>query len=137
MNLEQWRRAIAPFDEPPRSTAEREGLLTAPPLLGNVGEAPPRSTAEQVGGLSMTWQPGRPVVTAQDHADWQAWRKDRKRQQQRERRATNPRIDYYPSDEAHAIIGALMRPQAGHDLSSVINRIVTEWAAQCGATGIQ
>ncbi|GAP67261.1 glycosyltransferase family 28 N-terminal domain protein [Mizugakiibacter sediminis] len=34
---------------------------------------------------SMTWTPGQPVVTAADVADWQAWRKARKLEQQRER----------------------------------------------------
>lgn len=33
----------------------------------------------------MTWTPGQPVVTAADVADWQAWRKARKLEQQRER----------------------------------------------------
>jgi hypothetical protein len=79
----------------------------------------------------MTWQPGMPVATAADLADWQRWRRDRRRQQQRERRATNPRIDYYPSTEAAALIYGLRFPGAEGDLSSVINRIVTEWSEQC------
>jgi hypothetical protein len=76
----------------------------------------------------MTWRPGQRVITEQDHLDWAAWRKNRKREQQRQRRARYRRIDYYPSDEAEAIIDKLVKPRAGHDLSSVINRIVTEWA---------
>jgi hypothetical protein len=43
------------------------------------------------------WQPGRPVVTAQDHTEWQAWRRARILEGQRERRKQIRRIDYYPS----------------------------------------
>ena len=32
----------------------------------------------------MTWAPGLPVVTDTDRAEWQQWRKDRKREQQRQ-----------------------------------------------------
>jgi len=80
----------------------------------------------------MTWQPGMPVVTEQDHADWQVWRRERKLEQQRERRRTERRIDYYPSKEAAAIIDQLRTPYAGGDLSSVLNRIVGEWSAASG-----
>lgn len=74
-----------------------------------------------------TWQPGTPVRTAQDHADWQQWRKDRKREQQRQRRATNRRIDFYPDPRAAEAINKLVQPNVGGDYSSVINRIVGEW----------
>lgn len=84
----------------------------------------------------MTWQPGRPVATAQDHAEWEAWRKESKREQQRWRRARYPRIDYYPSEEAAEIIRSMVEPRAGGDYSSVLNRIVEGWAAS-GATGIE
>ena len=73
----------------------------------------------------MTWQPGLPVVTAADHAEWQVWRKARKLQQQRDRRNLYPRIDYYPSDKALRIIGA----QRG-DYSSVIDALVLMAAAE-------
>lgn len=73
----------------------------------------------------MTWQPGQPVTTAGDHADWQAWRKARKLDQQRRRRAMYPRIDYYPSDEALRIIGA----RRG-DYSSVIDALVLVGAGE-------
>jgi hypothetical protein len=79
----------------------------------------------------MTWQPGQPVRTEQDHSDWQAWRRERKLQQQRQRRAQYPRIDYYPSDEAAKIIKGLSWPLSRDDLSTVINRMVTDWADQC------
>ena len=71
------------------------------------------------------------MVTAQDHAEWEVWRRDRKRQQERDRRARNHRIDYYPDDAAALVIGSLVRPLAGHDLSSVISRTVGEWAQRC------
>jgi hypothetical protein len=40
-----------------------------------------------------TWQPVQPVVTAQDHADWQAWRRARILEGQRWRRSRMRRID--------------------------------------------
>lgn len=79
----------------------------------------------------MSWQPGQPVATEQDHKEWEQWRRDSKREAQRWRRARNPRIDYYPDKDAVALI----RSQSGHfvggDYSSVINRIVAEWAEHC------
>jgi len=78
------------------------------------------------------WQPGLPVVTEQDQAQWQVWRRERKLEQQRERRRTERRIDYYPSKEAAAIVDPLRRPYAGGDLSSILNRIITDWAEASG-----
>ena len=72
----------------------------------------------------MNWQPGLPVVTATDHAQWQAWCKARKLEQQRARRQTYPRIDYYPSKTAHAAILERTRPCAGGDFSSVIDHLI-------------
>ena len=77
------------------------------------------------------WKPGRPVLTAQDHLEWRAWRTDRKRQQQRDRRARYPRIDYYPDNDTDALIRSLSGPFVGGDFSSVINRIVREWTERC------
>ena len=75
----------------------------------------------------MTWQPGKAVVTAQDVTDWQARRKARKLQQQRERRASYPRIDYYPSKKALAILNAHYDEQPG-GYTGIIDRIIEEWA---------
>ena len=72
----------------------------------------------------MTWQPGQPVVTASDHAGWQAWRKARKLEQQRQRRQRHRRIDYQPSAGALAIIEAKLTPRIGGDFSSVIDRLI-------------
>ena len=80
----------------------------------------------------MTWQPGLPVVSEQDNRDWAQWRKDRKRHQQRQRRASNRRIDYYPGKLAEQVIDRLTGPRVGGDYSSVIDRIVMEWADQFG-----
>jgi hypothetical protein len=52
----------------------------------------------------MTWQPGQSVRSEQDRREWEGWRRERKRQQQRNRRARYPRIDYYPSPEVAAMI---------------------------------
>lgn len=54
--------------------------------------------------MMSTWQPGKPVLTDEDWREWQAWRKARKLELQRQRRAGLPRIDYYPSKEALAAI---------------------------------
>ncbi|MEO5813232.1 MAG: hypothetical protein ABIU96_04935 [Rhodanobacter sp.] len=72
----------------------------------------------------MTWQPGLPVASASDDADWQAWRKARKLEQQRARRQRYPRIDYTPSKEARAAILARTFPSVGGDQSSVIDRLI-------------
>lgn len=72
----------------------------------------------------MTWQPGQPVATASDHAEWHAWRKARKLEQQRDRRNIYPRIDYYPSKAALAVIHARTGRFAGGDYSSVIDALV-------------
>jgi hypothetical protein len=42
------------------------------------------------------------------------------------------RIDYYVSPEAAEIIDRLRAPSAGGDASSILNRIVTEWADRSG-----
>jgi hypothetical protein len=75
------------------------------------------------------WKPGQPVLTAQDHADWLTWRDERKRQQQRDRRARYPRIDHYPDKHADELIRCLSGPFVGGDFSSIINRIVGDWAS--------
>jgi hypothetical protein len=76
----------------------------------------------------MNWQPGQPVITGADREAWQQWRRDRKRQQQRERRARSPRIDFYPATEVLALIERERRPHVGGDASSIINRMLREWA---------
>ena len=78
------------------------------------------------------WQPGAPVATEQDHADWQAWRRERILAQQRERRRTMRRIDYYPSDAAAEIVDRFRNRLSGADASSILNRIVAEWAEASG-----
>jgi hypothetical protein len=80
----------------------------------------------------MISQPGMPVITEQDEAEWRAWRRERILTAQRERRAGMRRIDYYASPEADAIIDQLRTPRAGGDASSILNRIVNEWAARSG-----
>lgn len=70
------------------------------------------------------WKHGLPVVTEDDVEAWQAWKKESKLAAQRYRRSKCPRIDYYPSKEANAVI----LEQDG-DHSSVIDNIVMEWMA--------
>jgi len=72
----------------------------------------------------MTWQPGHPVLSVSDCADRQAWRKARKLDKQRQRRAKHPRIDYSPCNEALALIRELTHGRVGGDQSSVIDAFV-------------
>lgn len=90
----------------------------------------------------MTWQPGQPIRTAQDEADWQEWKRRTKAEGQRYRRSLYRRIDYIDvSDEAARIIdgevSAAQREQRHVDstYSAVLNRIVTEWAAHRNRRG--
>lgn len=79
-------------------------------------------------GMS-NWQPGKPIATADDVAAWQAWKKESKLAAQRYRRSKYPRIDYYPGKEAHAVILSHINNWPGGDYSSVIDRIIMEWAS--------
>lgn len=76
------------------------------------------------------WKPGMRVLTAADEAAWRQWRKDSKREAQRERRARYPWIDYYPDDLACTLIRGMAGNYVGGDYCSVINRIVAEWIEQ-------
>ena len=79
----------------------------------------------------MTWQPGKPVRTQQDLSECQAWKRERKLAAQRRRRTANRRIDYYPSEEAAAVIDNLTdHGYAGGDYSSIINALILTAAAK-------
>jgi hypothetical protein len=78
----------------------------------------------------MTWQPGQPVVTATDLAEWRASKRTRKLADQRERRKHYRRIDYYPGEDAQRIIDARTFPAAGGDYSSVIDALVLAGAGR-------
>jgi hypothetical protein len=41
-------------------------------------------------------------------------------------------IDYYPSEQAAAVIDRFRSRHAGGDASSILNRIVAEWADASG-----
>jgi hypothetical protein len=66
-----------------------------------------------------------------------AWRHERALLLQRDRRRRLRRIDYYPSGEAAALIDSLRKPYGGGDASSILNRIVSEWAARRPRSGIE
>lgn len=78
----------------------------------------------------MTWQSGQPILSASDDADWWAWRKARKLEQQRERRRRYPRIDYYPGKNALAVIMANAESRSGCDYSTVIDRLILAAAGE-------
>jgi len=90
----------------------------------------------------MTWQPGQPIKSEQDEADWQEWKRRTKAEGQRYRRSQYRRIDYIDvSDDAAKIIdgevSAAQREQRCIDstYSAVLNRIVTEWATHRNKKG--
>jgi hypothetical protein len=95
------------------------------------GHEPVRAGAEAQGATHAlgAWQPGTPVITEKDRAEWQTWRRERILKLQRERRRGLRRIDYYPSEIAAAIIDESLTRRVGGDASSILDRIVTEWAA--------
>jgi hypothetical protein len=70
------------------------------------------------------WQPGQPVVTADDDRAWRDWCRARKRDAQRHRRATCRRIDYYPGPDAAVVIDERTHRFAGSDYSTVIDALV-------------
>jgi hypothetical protein len=75
----------------------------------------------------MTWRPGEPVLTPQDHAEWETWRRERKREQQRQRRAMYWRVDYYPDRAPAGILReACERWLCG--APQALDRILAEWA---------
>jgi hypothetical protein len=102
----------------------RAGNAPAEALPAAEVRLPPRSPG--------AWQPGRPIRTEQDEAEWRAWRRERILDLQRYRRSRMRRIDYYASHEAVAIIDRLRTPRAGGDASSIVNQIIHEWATRCG-----
>lgn len=60
------------------------------------------------------------------------WKRRRVLEAQRYRRSRMRRVDYYPSDQAGEIIDGLRTRSVGGDASSIIDRIVCEWAAHSG-----
>lgn len=78
----------------------------------------------------MTWKPGQTVRNASDDAAWQLWRKARKLEQQRARRRQYPRIDYYPSDAARAVMMVNAGDYPGGDFSAVIDRLILAAAGE-------
>lgn len=65
--------------------------------------------------------------------EWRSWRRTRKLEGQRCRRSTLRRIDYQDvSAEAARVIDSLRTRRAGGDYSSILNRIVAEWAQASG-----
>lgn len=57
------------------------------------------------------------------------WSRRRILEAQRYRRSQLRRIDYYVSEDAAKVIDGLRRPYVGGDYSSILDRIVQEWAA--------
>ena len=55
-------------------------------------------------------------------------RKARRAANQRIRRSTRPRIDYYPDAVALAVIEKFRAHRIGGDASSILNRIISAWA---------
>src|SRR5713101_7225328 len=85
----------------------------------------------------MTWQPGTPIISEQDRLEWEAWRRERILTAQRSRRVRLRRIDYADvAPEAAAVIDGLRTRSTGGDISSILNKIVVEWAAFRNKVGL-
>jgi hypothetical protein len=74
------------------------------------------------------WKSGMPIATEADVVAWKAWRAERRRELQRRRRACNPRIDYYPDEEAERALRMVWQPRkSGLDKSSALNILLADW----------
>lgn len=74
------------------------------------------------------WKSGMPIVTEADVVAWKIWRAERRRELQRWRRRRNPRIDYYPDEEALRAVRMVWQPRReGLDKSSALNVILADW----------
>jgi len=73
------------------------------------------------------------AMTDEQYRQWQRQRKLDILQNQRVRRRMYRRIDYYPSDEAAAVIDALVRSNEA-DYSRVIDALILSYA-ESGASG--
>ena len=74
------------------------------------------------------WKSGMPIVTGADVVAWKEWRAERRRELQRWRRRRNPRIDYYPDEEALRALRMVWQPRrAGLDKSSALNILLANW----------
>lgn len=90
----------------------------------------------------MAWQPGQPIKSAQDEADWQEGKRRTKAEGQRDRRSRYRRLDYIDvSDQAARVSDAEVataqreRRYIDSTYSAVRNRIVMEWAPHRNRTG--
>ena len=74
------------------------------------------------------WKSGMPIVTEADVVAWKEWRAERRREFQRWLRRRNPRIDYYPDEEALRALRMVWQPRrAGLDKSSALNILLADW----------
>jgi hypothetical protein len=78
----------------------------------------------------MTWQPGEPVVSAQDITAWRTWRRSRKLEQQRMRRRKVCRVDYEARPEARALLTHLQQRHWPVGVSAVLDAILARWGAR-------
>jgi hypothetical protein len=112
----------------PAADTSRIAVISAGALIDRLEEKGSSLAAEDLKG---------PKSSEQDPSAFSgpalAERQARSLQQQRERRAMRPRVDYYPSAEAMRVIDVLRRRTAGVGASRIINRALIEW----GASGIQ
>lgn len=72
----------------------------------------------------MTWQPGQPLITADDHMRWEAWKRTSKLEAQRWRRQRYRRIDYFPSKAAETAIDALAHSRCAGGYTAALDELV-------------
>ncbi len=76
----------------------------------------------------MTWQPGQPVVSDEDHREWAEWRIYAKRQSQRARRRLLRRIDWETSPEMREFLARLQLRHGCIPIGHLLEGIVRSWA---------
>jgi hypothetical protein len=76
--------------------------------------------------------PWRATLKEDEEREYLRWRRFCQRQSKNRRRREMRRIEYCANPIAEAVIDGLRTRYVGGDASSILNRIVAEWAARAG-----
>ncbi len=76
----------------------------------------------------MTWKPGYPVISEEDHRAWAQWRAQAKRDSQRARRRRLRRIDWETSPEMREFLAGLQRRHGYVPIGHLLDSIIRSWA---------
>lgn len=113
-----------------RSIAEERAITVTASLASDTAQSREPIAALPAPETEVTQQSSAAVILPENEAEWQSKRRERILTRQRDRRHRLRRIDYYPSESAMGIIDKLRSSRVvGGDASSILNRILSEWAA--------